>query len=240
MRKRAKSAKRSVRRGSPKRTARLKRQKRRLQRKPKLFKFNKLEQNQVPEKSTRNVPISSNGRQAAQNGLPTCYGDDQITLLVRDPWWLYAYWEVTPRREEEVLKAIRRAGLVRQKTVLRVYDTTGAAPENANSFFDIELNFFADHWYIDVGNPDREWVVDVGIRTTNGRFFTLVRSRQVRTPRFGPSDILDEEWMLPEEISLKLFGLSGIGGRGAASLDFKKLWGLWGRSSESARKTSIQ
>ena len=26
--------------------------------------------------------------------IPTGYGDDRIVLLVKDPWWLHAYWEI--------------------------------------------------------------------------------------------------------------------------------------------------
>jgi hypothetical protein len=179
------------------------------------------------------IPLSES---SIKRTISNQYGDNKIVLLVRDPWWLFAYWEVTAQREEEVRREIEHANLKKEKTVLRVYDTTGTNPEKANAYFDIELNFFADQWYIDVGSPNRDWVVDIGIRTTQGRFFTLARSNRVRTPRFGPSDVLDEEWMLPEDITLKIFGLSGLGSRGAASLDFRKLWGLWGRSSDLNRK----
>ena len=239
MKKRAKPAKKSIRRGSPKKAARKILRKRRPNKSYKLFNFKKLESNYQSGLSPHENADARVLAPAHANGLGNQYGDNKITLLVRDPWWLFAYWEVTPAREAEVVQVIQRQRLTREKTVLRVYDTTGTVPEKARSFFDIELNFFADHWYIDVGKPDREWVVDVGIRTTHGRFFTLVRSNSVRTPRFGPSDILDEEWMLPEEISRKIFGLSGVGGRGGSSLDFRKLWGLWGRSSDLTRKTSV-
>lgn len=143
---------------------------------------------------------------AAGFELPSRYGKNKLVLLVRDPWWIYGYWEVTPEREKQVLREMLGLGLQKDKTVLRVYDVTGTSVSRANASFDIELNFFADNWYIDVGKPDADWVAELGLRAANGRFFPLVRSNTVRTPRFGLSDVWDEEWMMPDELYWKLFG----------------------------------
>ena len=138
--------------------------------------------------------------------LPRFYGEDKIVLLIKDPWWLFAYWEITAGRRKEVLETIRNQRLLPEKTVLRVYDVTDPPLSHGHSFFDIELNVFAVNWYIDVGTPDRQWLVELGIRTRDGRFFALVKSNAVRTPRFGVSDILDEEWMMPDDLFWKIFG----------------------------------
>ena len=157
--------------------------------------------------------------------------------MVRDPWWLFAYWEVTPWREQEVADAIRRTGLTREKSVLRVYDVTDTALPNSHSFFDIELVNLANSWYVDVGSPNRQWVVEVGVRTREGRFFMLVRSNVVRTPRFGVSDVLDEEWMLPDELYWKLFGMSGLG-RQKSSLDVREILERYLKSVVSSERPS--
>ena len=34
--------------------------------------------------------------------LPSAYGDNKIVLMVRDPWWLYAYWEISAAKHDEV------------------------------------------------------------------------------------------------------------------------------------------
>ena len=155
--------------------------------------------------------------------LPAQYGEDGMVLLVRDPWWLYAYWEVTPLRDREVADEMQRLGAAADKTVLRVYDITGSSLANPRSFFDIEITFLAGNWYIDVGIPDREWVAELGRRARDGRFFMLVRSNIVRTPRFGVSDVLDEEWLLPDDLFWKLFGLSGGLADRRSSLDVREI-----------------
>ncbi len=155
--------------------------------------------------------------------LPASYGDDKIALLVRDPWWIYAYWEVTPDRERQVMHHIESLGAHRDKLVLRVYDVTGCSIESPRSFFDIDMTFLIGNWYVDVGIPDRDWIAELGIRTSDGRFFMLVRSNVARTPRFGVSEVLDEEWMLPDDVYWKLFGLSGGLADRRSSLDVRDI-----------------
>ena len=154
--------------------------------------------------------------------IPTYYGEDKLVLMVRDPWWLFAYWEITPGKSEEIQWKARQAGERNWKTVLRVYDVTGSGIEKPRSYFDIELNFFADNWYIDVGLPDHEWAAELGLRASSGRFYGMVRSNKVQTPSFGISDVLDEEWMLPEDVYYRLIGLVGPGAQ-SGSMDVRKL-----------------
>ncbi|HVN67357.1 MAG TPA: DUF4912 domain-containing protein, partial [Candidatus Sulfotelmatobacter sp.] len=33
--------------------------------------------------------------------FPAGYGDNRIVLMVRDPYWLYTYWEVNDQRRQE-------------------------------------------------------------------------------------------------------------------------------------------
>jgi len=152
--------------------------------------------------------------------LPGQYGEDKLALLVRDPWWLFAYWEVTEDCQRRAREQLAKRNTSHDKTVLRVYDLTGTDFAAPSSFFDIELNVMANNWYIDVGRPDRSWGAELGLRGADGSFVALVRSNVVRTPRYGISDVLDEEWMLPEEISYKILGLSG--GFSPSSLDVRK------------------
>lgn len=45
----------------------------------------------------------------------------------------------------------------------------------------------------------------------------------VRTPRFGMSEELDAQWMMPEEEYWKMFGLSGGFGVGKGSLEVREM-----------------
>lgn len=158
--------------------------------------------------------------------FPPGYGDNRIVLLVRDPWWVFVYWEIRQDREEEIVRKIETAGDLPAKSILRVYDVTDINfnGRNAHSFFDIDLKGLANNWYINVADPNRSWLVDIGIVSKKGSFYLLARSNTVRTPRFGMSDKLDAEWMMPEEEYWRMFGLSGGFGVGKGSLEVRELF----------------
>jgi hypothetical protein len=167
-----------------------------------------------------------NRTEKKQFRFPPGYGDNKIVALVRDPWWIYAYWEIRREKEEEISRKISSDGDEVSKSILRVYDITDVnfTGSNANSYFDIELKGLANSWYVNVGSPDRAWLIDIGIVTKKGRFYVLARSNIVRTPRYGMSDKLDAEWMIPEDEYWKMFGISGGFGIGKGSLEVREMF----------------
>jgi uncharacterized protein len=170
-------------------------------------------QEMVVEKSKFSTPSPSRMRRVMPHDLPYGYGRDRIVLQTRDPWWLHTYWEVIHQTYEH-LKARLGDSFYSAKKVLRVYDVTNIIfnGSNANRHFDIEIAHDATSWYIDTGNPGRSWCVDYGLRLSNGEFITIVRSNTAYTPLDGPSWITDEEWMVPEELFARLYGMGfGLG-----------------------------
>ncbi len=145
--------------------------------------------------------------------LPSQYGVDKMVLMVRDPWWLYTYWEIKQETVER-LKHELKDEFYKAKRLLRVYDVTNIIfnGSNANRFFDIQIHEFANNWYIDAGAPGRSWCVDLGLKLSDGRFITILRSNVVQTPLDGPSWITDEEWMIPDDMFARLYGMGfGLG-----------------------------
>jgi uncharacterized protein len=157
--------------------------------------------------------------------FPSGYGDNRIVILARDPWWIFAYWEIRKDKEEDVIRKVEAGGEVVQKSILRVYDVTDVNfnGRNAHSYFDIDLKGLANNWYINVGSPDRSWIVEIGVVSNKGNFHVLARSNVIKTPAFGMSDKLDAEWMMPEEDFWKMFGLSGGFGVGKGSLEVREM-----------------
>ncbi len=145
--------------------------------------------------------------------LPGEYGQDKIVLQVRDPRWIHAYWEIKGSTYER-LKNELKDEFYRAKRILRVYDVSQIIfdGKNAHRFFDIQISEGANNWYIDTGGPGRSWCVDLGLLLTDGRFITIVRSNTVCTPIEGPSGLMDEEWMIPEDMFARLYGMGfGLG-----------------------------
>jgi len=165
------------------------------------------------EKTKFSTPAAVRVAPAMLQELPWGYGADKIVLQTRDPWWIHAYWELTSQTLD---RSKERLGDVffNAKRVLRVYDVSHIIFDgtNAHRFFDIEISSEANNWYIDTGGPGRSWCVDLGLRLPNGEFITIVRSNTVYTPIEGPSWITDEEWMVPDEMFARLYGMGfGLG-----------------------------
>ncbi len=125
---------------------------------------------------------------AWEHPLPWSYGETRLTLLVRDPYWLFAYWELTDEGRSAAEGLVGREAWAGARPVLRVHDTsTGTA-------YDVAVNEEARNWYLNVGQPDRTWYAEIGRLTEGGRFVMMARSNTVHTPRDGPSDVIDPRW----------------------------------------------
>ena len=155
--------------------------------------------------------------------LPAHYDRDLIVLLVRDPWWLYSYWEVKAATYQKLKNELGPLFDTAQQA-LRVYDVSfiNFNGSNAHRYFDIALAHPASSWYIDTGSPGRSWCVDLGLKLSDGRFITIVRSNIVTTPLDGPSWVTDEEWMVPEDLFVKLY--TSAVGLGGSPVKIKKPW----------------
>jgi len=137
--------------------------------------------------------------------LPDNYGDNLIFAMVRDPYWLFTYWEIQPRHEEEVLRSLK-AAKPETSSILRVFDLSSCP--KGTCFFDIRLENMVRNWYVHV-QPGRSYVVEIGLLHKDGRFAPLARSNVIAMPRASISEIVDEKWMGGAEAQQRLYEASG-------------------------------
>ncbi len=168
----------------------------------------------TPQRSP-SVPMAPPASSTAEPpySIPTGYGDNRIVLMVKDPWWLHAYWEIQPSVERSARSQLLPHEAAGLRSVLRVYDVTDVdfPAQPPHHAFDIGLSGLATNWYIQTNAPGRSFIVDIGLLTNTGRFILLARSNRVTAPRFGPSDVIDEAWMTTDEAFWALFGSTSVG-----------------------------
>lgn len=180
------------------------------------------EEEKLEVEKVKFTAIQEPAAEPVRYNLPVRYGDDRIVILARDPWWMHSYWDISERKVNEVISAIPVYERQNLKWILRVYDVTAIKTfqgNNANSFFDIDIHFEANNWYINTNHPERDWCVEIGLINPFGKFFPVARSNIIRTPNFGISSIIDEEWALPDEEYYKVLGVYDLG---KSSLERKK------------------
>jgi hypothetical protein len=154
------------------------------------------------------VGVQSSPELDQEFAYPETHGANVIVLLVRDPYWLFAYWEFAPSLREDLIGKIGEEDLNRSRLVLRVYDVTGTDPDAPESYHDIDVAPEARNWYINVSRVEREYAVDIGVVAPDGTFVLIARSNRVSLPPVGPSGLVDEEWAGIEEL-YELFVRSG-------------------------------
>jgi hypothetical protein len=158
--------------------------------------------------------------------LPRGYGKDRIWCMVRDPYWLHTYWELTRNAVQRAEAALGQEWHG-SKPNLRVIDVTSndTSSSSESTVKDIEIHGGCNNWYIDVANPPRSYRIDIGYLARSGRFYVLARSNVVSTPRAGMSDVIDENWADFDFAKAdKIFAMSGGFDPGASSLELKQLF----------------
>ncbi len=158
--------------------------------------------------------------------LPTGYGRDRIVVMVRDSYWLHAYWELT-RHAVQRAEAALGQDWHGARPILRLLDVS--ARDTANSaeaiVRDIDIHGGCNNWYVDVANPPRSYRVDIGYLSKRGRFYVLARSNVVSTPRAGVSDVIDENWAdIDSKKADRIYAMSGGYDPTASSLELKQLF----------------
>ncbi|MGE3805009.1 MAG: DUF4912 domain-containing protein [Gemmataceae bacterium] len=158
--------------------------------------------------------------------LPAGYGKDRIVVMVRDPYWLHAYWELTRNAIQRAEAALGQEWHG-AKPILRILDVSGRDVSTAAESIvrDIYIHGGCNNWYIDVADPPRSFRVDIGYLSPRGRFYVLARSNVVSTPRAGVSDIIDENWAdIDTKKADRIYAMSGGFDPTASSLELKQLF----------------
>ncbi|MFB2896780.1 DUF4912 domain-containing protein [Aerosakkonemataceae cyanobacterium BLCC-F50] len=136
--------------------------------------------------------------------LPSGYDESRIVLMPRDPQWAYTYWDIPKRHKEE----LRQQG--GSKLALRFYDVTDVDMDyqNPHSVQEFECDEMGRQWYLPVPVSDRDYIVEIGYLTNDGRWLMLARSNSIHVPPLYPSTWSNDQFITvrwEEELENKQF-----------------------------------
>jgi hypothetical protein len=130
--------------------------------------------------------------------------------MVRDPYWLHAYWELTSQSVERAQVALAEHWHSAKPTLrLLKLASTNSADCSEEVIREIEIHGAVRNWYIDVQDPPSSFRTEVGYLTSQGRFHALARSNSVTTPRPGSTEMLDGNWADVADNCEKIYAMSG-------------------------------
>jgi uncharacterized protein len=145
---------------------------------------------------------------------------DRLVVMVRDPYWLHAYWELAPRSIDRAQAAMGQKWHG-AKPVIRVYKVQPDAAALLER--DIQIHGGVRNWYVDVQDPPSDYRLEIGYLALDGSFYCLARSNEVSTPPAGTSDAVDENWAAVAENADRIFAMSGGYSAQGASRELQEL-----------------
>ncbi len=112
---------------------------------------------------------------------------DRLVLMVRDPYWLHAHWELTASAVQRSQAALAEHWHTAQP-MLRLIEVprSNATATSERILREIEIHGGVKDWYIDVQQPPQTYRVEIGYMAASGRFYAVARSNSVTTPRPSP------------------------------------------------------
>jgi len=138
------------------------------------------------------------------------HSKDRLVVMVRDPYWLHAYWELTRQSIDRARVALGQHWYA-ARPILRLSEVTrdGTTSTARKLIRDIEIHGGVNNWYVDVQDPPRSYQIDVGYLAPDNKFLCLVRSNVVSTPLTTSTEVTDGNWAEVAEDYDRIYALSG-------------------------------
>ncbi|MFT5300024.1 MAG: hypothetical protein ACI87E_000492 [Mariniblastus sp.] len=134
---------------------------------------------------------------------------DRIVLVVRDAYWMQAYWEVT-RATVQRAKVALNGHWHNARPVLRLLEITSDGNTNSveNVVQEIPIHSGVNNWYVSTNQPGSKYRIAIGYSVPGGKFHLISKSNQVNPPATSFSEG-DEHWTdITNEVE-KYYSLSG-------------------------------
>lgn len=93
--------------------------------------------------------------------LPYRYNQTIVKILAQTPTTLFVYWDISDEDRDSLVKMHGDNFFYETRPILLVHNLT------RNYTFEIEINDFANSWYIRTGEPDCDYIVELGRKFNN-------------------------------------------------------------------------
>ena len=140
-----------------------------------------------------------------QKAQPT---KDRAILIVRDSYWLQAYWEITKQTVARARVALADSWH-EARPVLRLLELSDeGTPNSVESVVrEIPIHGGVRNWYIDVADPPKSYRIAIGYAAENGRFHLITKSNCVCTT--SNNEAADDHWVDIKGDYEKYYAMSG-------------------------------
>ncbi|MCK6471072.1 MAG: DUF4912 domain-containing protein [Planctomycetes bacterium] len=134
--------------------------------------------------------------------IPVQYPLDRVVPLVRDPHWIFVYWDLGGGRLERLRFKYSNEVVDQARWVLRVESV------RQHQVRDVDVDVRARQWYLKVASGEHFRIV-LGFYPPEGDFEPVCKSGEVVTPKDAVSPVANEAWMVEREDLRRLVTAAG-------------------------------
>lgn len=109
-------------------------------------------------------------------GSPDKYEQDCINLLVRDPHWLYVYWDISENKRNLLVRELGSEFYDKSVPALKITNVS------RNESFFVRINEFSTNWYVHVDDANSIYVAEIGRKISDNFFVSMLNSNRIVTP----------------------------------------------------------
>jgi hypothetical protein len=113
--------------------------------------------------------------------FPETYGQNRVRLLVKDPQWLFAHWDVDPAVFGSLRSELGERAAALSRLTLKVTD-----PDHGGGMV-IHLPENARSWYLRADRARRTYLAELGLTLPSGEYRPLAWSNMASAPLSGVS-----------------------------------------------------
>lgn len=155
-----------------------------------------------PVPAAAELAVATSWPERDEWALPMRYHEDVVVALVRDPWWVFVYWEL----DDATRAATKRRAGDEARFVLRVYEVGG---EDRLLDEAVVHDIAVGDWYVPVRAPRLRIRAVMGYVGADGTFHSVFESAEVPVPAFEAVPPVDLEGDAPRSPEEELFEFSG-------------------------------
>lgn len=143
---------------------------------------------------------------AMQNNTPP--ENDRLVMIVRDPFWVQAYWEITKISVQRAKIALTNFWHT-AKPVLRLLEITSDGNTNSveQVVQEVEIHSGVSNWYLQLPAQGKVYRMAIGYSVPGYKFHLICKSNQINSP--SATADLDDHWTDITNEAEKFYTLSG-------------------------------
>ena len=132
-----------------------------------------------PKKTTKNI---KKAEILEYYDLPYRYNETTVKVLAQTPNTLFVYWDISDDDKKSYIEKYGEYFFNNTKPVLVVHNKTN------NSTFEVDINVFANSWYLHILDSDCDYQIDLGRRPINNYvsiendYLYVTSSNEMETP----------------------------------------------------------